>query len=147
MPDRIVFGDKDDGRRIAERADISFQPGRDVVIAHVRDGHLTGGVILNGFTDASCLIHVAGFRPRWGSRDLLWVAFDYPFRVSRLERVFTVVPEFNRRSLRFAEHIGFRQVARVDHRYKEGKADLNFAIERRECRWLAIRPRTIPTGG
>jgi RimJ/RimL family protein N-acetyltransferase len=146
MPERILFGDKNDGRRIAQAADVSFDETKDVVISHVRDGRLTGGVLLTGFTDASCIMHVAAFRRRWGSRDMLWVCFDFPFNQCDLERVFGVVPETNRTAIAFDLHIGFREVARIANRYRGGGADIIFAMERDACPWLRIQTRTIRSG-
>lgn len=146
MPERIVFGDKSDGRRIATIADTAYDETRDIVISHVRDGHLTGGVLYTAFTNASCLMHVAGLRRPWGSRDFLWVAFDYPFVQCGLERVFAVVPESNVHSLRFVRKLGFHYVSQIPDRYVGRYSDLVMAMEWRECRWIWLTPRRITRG-
>lgn len=146
MGDRIVLGNSAIARRIAMAADVPYDDTRDLVLAHLRNERLTGGVLYTAFTDASCFMHVAGFEPRWGSRDLLWVAFHYPFVQCQLERVFAVVPQINEASLRFVRHLGFREVSRVRDRYRNGRADIVFALDKAACRWLGIRPRTIKEG-
>jgi RimJ/RimL family protein N-acetyltransferase len=143
----LCFNNHEHGRAIAEKAGAGFDSMADVVVSHVdRRGQLTGGVIYTEFTDASCFLHVAAFQPRWGSRDLLWVVFDYPFRQLSLERVFGLVDERNTRALAFYQHVGFREATRLPGSYAGGFARIIVEMEYTACRWLAMRPRRIKIG-
>jgi hypothetical protein len=139
----ITFNNRRDGRVIANAAGTAYDPMSDVVVAH-RDkiGIMTGGFILSEFTDVSCTGHYAGFRQRWGSRDLLWVAFHFPFVQSDLERMFAYLPETNLRALAFNQHLGFREIQRIPNVYRGG-AKIVMVMERAECPWLALKPRTL----
>ena len=146
MLHRIVFGDVADGRRIADHAGTTFDPVRDLVISHVRNGKLTGGVLYTRFTACSCFGHLAAFTRPWGNRDFLWVCFDYPFNQVGLQRIFGTVPEYNERALALNRHLGFREVARIPGVHRDGEAEIVLALERSDCRWLRIKPRSLFSG-
>ena len=147
MSGHIVFGNQIHGREIARRAGTPYDPMVDVVMSHV-DGRnkLTGGVLYTDFTDASCFMHVASFRKNWGSRDLLWVAFDYPYRQLSLERIFVMTDERNWQALVFEAHLGFKEIARLPNSYKDGFARVVLAMDYEECKWLRLKPRRIQIG-
>lgn len=146
MSGHIVFGNQDHARAIANRAATAYDHTKDVVISHVDHRGLTGGILYTSFTDASCVAHLAAFHRRWGSRDLLWVAFDYPFRQLSLERIFGFVDERNRQARAFDTHLGFRELARLPGAYAGGFARLVLVLEYADCRWLHIKPRRIRIG-
>jgi RimJ/RimL family protein N-acetyltransferase len=141
--DHIRFDNRDDGCAIAERAGTAFNAGRDISICRLRDYDRLGGVIFTNYTTESIAIHSAGWSPRWINRDMLFVTFDYPFNQLGVNRVFGYVPEDNFHAIRFNEKMGFTHVTRVEGMFKGNIACLLMKLERRECRWLKVRARTL----
>jgi hypothetical protein len=143
----IVFGDRNDGRVIAEEARTTFDAQRDVVIANVVNGRLAGGVIYTGFTKASVIVHFAGLRRNWICRDLVWVSFDYPFNQLSLDKLFGFVKEDNHRSIRLVHHLGFEEVTRIPGRHAGGLGDIVYRMDFERARdWLKIKPRMFQIG-
>lgn len=138
--DIIVSGNRDYGFRIAGAAGTSFNPIIDQCLAREQDGVLLGGVVYQGYTGASIQMHMAGFARNWANRDMLWVAFDYPFNQLGCGKVFGQVPESNVKALEIDLKLGFKIVAKVEDVFPDG-ACLVLALAREDCRWLKLRPR------
>lgn len=138
----IVFNNLLHGRLIAEQAGTSFNLEIDQCISRVEDGRLLGGVTYAGYTGVSIHMHMAGFTERWADRDMIWVAFDYPFNQLKCRRVFGQVPESNTRALEIDLRLGFKVVAKIDDVFPDG-ACLVLALAREDCRWLKHKPRGI----
>jgi hypothetical protein len=138
----IVLNRTHHGRAIAEASGTTFNPETDRVIARVEDGALWGGVTFQGYTGASIQMHMAGFVPRWADRDMLWVAFDYPFNQLKCRKVFGQVPETNTKALEIDLKLGFKIIAKIDDVFPDG-ACLVLALAREDCRWLNLKPRGI----
>ena len=141
----IVFGNREHGRRIAEFAGSSFNWNVDVVAARVEGDKLLGGVVFYGYTGASIRVTLAGFQPNWANRDLLFVAFDYPFRQLSCRNLFVQLAASNTKSLELAKNLGFKIVATVPDVYVTGD-ELILGMRREECRFLDITPRSLQTG-
>lgn len=131
-----IFGH---GHTIARYAGTSFSPESDAVVAHTLGGKLLGGVVYKDYTGASVTMHVAGFSPRWIDKDMLWVAFHYPFVQLGCERVFGQVNENNTHALEFDRRLGFKEIVRIPGVYPDGAMVL-MGMERPHCRWLDIKP-------
>lgn len=138
----IVFNDAEYGHMIAKAAGTSFNPYSDVCIARVEDDELWGGVTYTGYTGTSMGIHVAGFRSDWINKDMLWVAFDYPFVQLKCSKLFGQVPASNRKALEFDLKLGFIEEARVKDVFPDGDL-LVLAMKREDCRWLKLKPRSL----
>jgi RimJ/RimL family protein N-acetyltransferase len=141
----IVFDNPLHGRAIAREANTVFNPEVDRCIARVEDGKLLGGVTYQGYTGASIHIHMAGFVPNWVSKDLLWVAFDYPFNQLGCRKVFGQVPETNTRALEIDQKLGFKIIAKIDDVFPDGACYV-LALAREDCRWLKLKPRGLVAG-
>ena len=136
---QIVLGNIRDGRAICLAAGTRYDAASDVVIASYVGGEFAGGAVLCEFTDASCVGHLAGFKRHWLSRSFLWLIFDYTFRQCSFERLFCFVPEFNDRSLRLVEHLGFREVGRLRGAYSGPQDRIVLCAERSDCRFLRLK--------
>lgn len=141
----IVFGNIDHGRAIASASGTVFNPEVDQVIARVENGQLLGGVTYQGYTGASIQMHMAGFDDNWANRDMLWVAFDYPFNQLGCKKVFGQVPESNTRALEIDLKLGFKIVAKVEDVFPDGACYV-LALAREDCRWLKLKPRSLAAG-
>jgi len=142
----IVLNDPLHGEIIAAHAGTSFNPAVDTCIANVRNGEFTGGTIYNNYTGTSVTMHVAGFGAAWASRDMLWVAFHYPFVQLGCNKVFAQIPEDNLKALEFDLKLGFKEEARIKDVFPSGDLIL-LAMYREDCRWLKIRPHTLKEPG
>lgn len=138
----IQMNNPEYGYAIAEAAGVIFNPEADIVISHLSKGELTGGVLYNGYTRASINMHVAAFSPRWGSRDMLWVCFDYPFNQLGCKKVFGQVPSKNEHALEFNLKLGFKIETLIPDVFPEDDL-LVVSMVREDCRWLKIKPRTL----
>jgi hypothetical protein len=143
MSDHVLFNSPAYGEEVANLAG-TYLPPRSASICRVRDGVLLGGVVYyNKSGNESIFVHVGAYDPHWLNRDMLYVVFDYPFNQLRVKRVFGMVKETNDASIRLSLNAGFKQVARIDGVYKHGVACLIMRMDREDCRFLAVRPRSI----
>lgn len=131
----IDVGSELHARRIAREVSTFFNPECDRSIVRTENGELLGGVIYQGYTGASIRMHVAGFNPRWIDRDMLWMAFYYPFEQLGVSKVLGFVHSTNLKALDFNRKLGFKEEARVTGVFRD--ADLVIVSMRREdCPWL-----------
>ena len=138
----IQMNNPEHGYAIAEAAGVIFNPEADIVISRLSNEELVGGVLYNGYTRASINMHVAAFSPRWGSRDILWVCFDYPFNQLGCKKVFGQVPSKNEHALEFNLKLGFKIETLIPDVFPEDDL-LVVSMVREDCRWLNIKPRTL----
>ena len=144
--DQIRFNHKDDGYALASVAGAPYNPLVDISICRLKDDRRLGGVLFSNYTDESIAIHSASWHPRWINRDLLWVTFDYPFNQLGVNRIFGMVPEDNLAAQKFNYNLGFRLVTRIEGVYKGNITCLVMCLERNECRFLSLKPRTLKAG-
>jgi RimJ/RimL family protein N-acetyltransferase len=130
------------GNRIARAAGVVLNYDGDVVISHSRNGELTGGMLYNNYTGSSINIHIAGFDPRWGDRDLVWVGFDYPFNQLGCTKVFGQVPASNKQALEFDLKLGFKIETVIRDVFPDGDLYV-VSMSKDDCRWLNLKPRNI----
>ena len=94
---------------IAAASEVEFVPRLHHCIAEYNaDDQLKGGVLFTGYRVGSVMIHMAGFRKNWVSRPMIYLAFDYPFRQLKVNKLFGTVPERNPRALKNDLHLGFK---------------------------------------
>ena len=122
---------------VLSRAEICMLPGVLTAVEVVY-----GGVIYENYTGVSLLMHAVGLRPNWLNRELLWIAFDYPFRKLKCHKVMVSVASTNPKSLAFTEHLGFTLEARIADAVPGGDV-LILSMERKDCRWLKPQPRNM----
>jgi hypothetical protein len=146
MDDRIALNDPTYGSIIAAMAGTEYLPMQSVNFARVIDDVFIGGVMYSNFTGESIQAHIASTRPRWVNRDLLFVAFDYPFRQLGVKSIFGFVPEDNINALTFDLNLGFTPVTRIEGMYPDDVACIVVRMTWETCRFLDIKPRTIASG-
>lgn len=131
----IIIGGRTHAQIIASTAGTFFNPECDQAIVRLEGDKLLGGVIYQGYTGASIRMHVAGFIPRWIDKDMLWMAFHYPFEQLGCSKVLGFVHSTNLKALDFNRKLGFKEEARITGVFRD--ADLVIMTMRREdCRWL-----------
>lgn len=119
-----------------------FIKGFDRMISITSEGKLLGGVLYDNYRIRSIQMHMASFATNWGTRDMMWVCFDYPFNLLGVERIFAEVPSTNEHALQLDRRLGF-----VDHCVKRNAVPggdlVVLSMDRHQCRWLNLRPRSI----
>jgi RimJ/RimL family protein N-acetyltransferase len=138
--DRIIINAPLTGMAVAKQAGAIFYPDNHVV-CRVKDTTLLGGVVYYNINEESCAIHIAAWDEHWINRDMLWAAFDFPFNVLNVNRIFGEINEDNWHALNFNEKFGFRTVARVEGVYPGNRACIVRRLDREDCRFLSIQPR------
>jgi RimJ/RimL family protein N-acetyltransferase len=140
----IVFNNTHHGVMIAAAIPRMYNPAVDIVISRVDDvtGRLLGGVIYDGFTGNCVFIHQAGFSKRWLTGDMLWVAFDYPFRQLGVNKLAGTVPASNTELVAFNERLGFKEECRIKGAYRDGDM-IVMTMERANCKWLKLKPKSL----
>ena len=141
----IVFDDPEATRKICDEVGVFFNPQCDHSIARIDEKGVRGGVIFQGFTGASILIHMAGFDPHWMNNDILWATFDYVFVQLKCKKLLGQVPSYNERALAIDLRLGFKIETTVKDVFPDGDLILVSMVPS-ECRWLKLRPRTIQRG-
>lgn len=147
----VAFNHPAVGEFVAERAQCSFNVDSDSTIGIV--DHETplgqfvrGGVIITSYTGSSCFFHVAGRDENWMTRDFLWAVFHYAFVQLGCGIIHGIVREDDEHTLQFDLRIGFRVLYRSPGMFPSG-AGVLMGMDRAECRWLKLKPRTISVGG
>ena len=142
----IRFNDVHAIKLIMEASHVQFVPRMHFCIAdYDKKDCLTGGVLYTDYWGGSVMMHVAGFKPHWGGKGLLWLAFDYPFNQIKVKKVFGLVPEYNWRARHFDLHLGFKMeylINGVFDRVDNINGMYLMSMKREECRWLDMpKPR------
>lgn len=135
----ILFGSIDHAKRIARSAGIGFDPDVDFVISRVGP-QLLGGVIFTNYTKRTVQMHMAGFVPRWATPRFMWVIYDFPFNMLKVEQVIATVATTNRRSLDITYKMGFEPITIVPGVVPGGDMEI-LSMSRAECRWLRLSKR------
>lgn len=138
MLDDIRFNNAADAAAIGAAAGYVFNPFSDACIARITPkGNVVGGFLYSAYTGVggSIYIHVAGFKREWGTRKLLWLAFDYPFSQLMVRKIFVQTRADNREALKLARHIGFSDEHCIRDVYADGDM-MVLAMYRDDCRFL-----------
>jgi len=115
---------------------IPYVPSMHTVLSRVdKSGKLMGGFIFTDYTGPCITVHMAGIRPGWMNRAIMWVLFDYPFIQLRTDKLLAPVSSGNAVTIGIASRLGFHEVARVPGVYKDGDLIL-MATTPIQCRWL-----------
>jgi RimJ/RimL family protein N-acetyltransferase len=61
--------------------------------------------------------------------------FDYPFNQLKVNVVVNTVSSNNKDSMRFTEHLGFKQVARIEGGASDGDLII-YALYKKDCKWI-----------
>ena len=134
-------------RTISQAISVRFVSGYDQCVARFTpEGKLLGGVLYTDFNFASIQMHVAGFERRWLDRELLYIAFDYPFNKANVNKIICTIRETNKSSLDFCLNLGFSIETRVKDVFVDGDM-LITALYKADCRFLKMRPPPLTFEG
>jgi RimJ/RimL family protein N-acetyltransferase len=100
-----------------------------------------GRVIFSDYTGrgGSIKIHVTSWDPRWISRGLLYIVFDYPFNQLGVKKIFADIRRSDVRTFQFAVKAGFKAEAGIEGVYPDDDM-LVMSLYRDDCRFLGVSP-------
>lgn len=102
------------------------------------DGEIIAGVVYDNYNGASINVHIAAIPgKRWMTKEALRFAFYYPFIQLGLKRITGLIPESNRASRRFAEHLGFELEAILHDAHPDGSVFV-YRMFKDQCRFLRM---------
>jgi RimJ/RimL family protein N-acetyltransferase len=119
-----------------------YNPLVDHCIARVTSqGNVLGRVIFSDYTGrgGSIKIHVTSWDPRWISRGLLYIVFDYPFNQLGVKKIFADIRRSDVRTFQFAVKAGFKAEAGSEGVYPDDDM-LVMSLYRDDCRFLGVSP-------
>lgn len=134
------------GEEIMRLCEGTFREDMDHSIANYYGSELAGGFVLNHYLGNSAAVHMAGTRTDWGSRDIIWMLFDYAFVQLRLGKLLAPVASDNAAALAQDLRVGFELEAVIADAYSPGRHLMVLTMAARNCRWLKIRPRAWAPG-
>jgi hypothetical protein len=107
------------------------------LVVYNGDATIAAGAVFDSFTEDGCQVHWAVDNPMVLRRGFLQEIARHLFVTRGRERIFGLVPDNNKRALKFDEHIGMREIARIPHALGEGVGYIVMTMTKDECRWLA----------
>lgn len=143
----ICFGNYDYGVEIGRICGVEYVPHIHRNAAYVKDRELVAGVMWERIVPgASAWVHMATQKTQYIPRDLLWAACHLSFSQWRCKKLFGPIAEHNKRALRIATRLGFKEEARLEGMYPE--ACVILSLEPANCWCLDIKPRffEVPHG-
>lgn len=138
----IELGNDTHGHLIAKATNSVYSPGVETVVSRSEQGMFVGGVIFSNYTGTSLCIDVAGLRPNWCNRNLIWMTFAYPFLQMKCKVLIGRLSSNNKAAVKFDTHIGFREIARIPDGVPNGDLVL-LVMYREECKWLNLKPKNL----
>lgn len=132
------------GEWIMSRVEGRFRPEcMRVFSTHDAEGNILGGFVFCDYIEnASALINMAGERPGWCTRDLLWMIFEFSFHQTTVKKLFALIRSNNPRSLELCLRAGWRMETTVRDVYPDGVHAVILYMTEQTCPWLKHRPKT-----
>ena len=106
------------------------------IVAYDERGLILAICAMDSWTADACSVHFAIDKPMVIRRGFLNEVARYLFLDRGRKRIFGLIPANNDRAHKLDLHIGFREVARVPHGFREGVDYIVVCMEKDECRWL-----------
>lgn len=138
----IELGNDIHGHWIAKATNSVYSPGVETVISRSENGLLYGGVIFSNYTGASMCIDVAGMKPNWCNRNLIWLTFVYAFQQMRCRVLIGRLASTNAKAIRFDLHVGFKETARIKDAVLNGDLVI-LTMYKEDCQWLNLKPKNL----
>lgn len=103
-----------------------------------KGGDITAVAVYNNFYPTTSVeISIASLEGRrWLTRPFLSAVFSAPFLEWNMRRVGSSISADNHKSIRFCEHLGFKQEGRIRQAAPNGQDLLLYGLLKDECRYL-----------
>lgn len=109
-------------------------------IGFTEGNRLVAGVAYFWFTGWNVWTAIAAEHSRWATREHLYRLSEYPFEQLKVKRISAWIDADNERSIRIAEHLGYKYEATLANASRHGDA-LLYRATREDCRWFAPQAR------
>lgn len=109
---------------------------KGVVAYDEKNGGILGMCVADSFGSDNCNVHLAIDSPLILRRGFLSGLANWLFYHEGRKRVFGLVPSNNAKAIKFNEHIGFQEVARVPDAVCDGVDYIVYRMDAKDCRWL-----------
>lgn len=106
------------------------------MVAYNEDRTLVAACVADSFGPDNCNVHMAIDNPMVLRNGFLSLIADWLFIQNNRKRIFGLVPSNNDKALKLNQHIGWREVNRIEDGVAEGIDYIIMRMDRDECTWL-----------
>ena len=132
----IVFDKEKIGKFLTEQGAWNGGTDRYQCLGIEEDGELIAGVAYDSYEEGARISsHCAGIGKRWLSKTFLHMMFDYPFNQLKVNVVINTVSSNNKDSMRFTEHLGFKEITRIEGGTSDGDLII-YVLYKKDCKWI-----------
>lgn len=132
----LVIGQKERVGEFLKKHEAWLGASQYEAIGLEENGELIAGVVYDSYEEnARIASYCAGVGKRWLTREFLWAMFDYPFNQLNVNAVINTVSTDNKESMRFTEHLGFKEVARIEGGASDGDLII-YVLYKKDCKWI-----------
>lgn len=90
----------------------------------------------DSFIGKTCQIHVVNRQKKYTPRALLKAVFEYPFEQIGIEVLLGVVNSNNKEAMKYDQHLGFKEINRLEGMHEDGGDIVLFAMKKEDCRFI-----------
>lgn len=128
---------------IAERAGIDLGAIVHCIADYDDRDVLVSGVLLMNDNGHSMEIHSAGWARTSARHELLWVIFNYVFKVRKVKKLFGRVPANNIVARKLNKHLGFREEVIINDVFPDGEGLVIMSMYEEDCMFVNIKPPEV----
>jgi len=97
----------------------------------------------NGFLGKTCNMHMVNLKGGYTPKELLRVAFDYPFNQCGMQKVFGVLNSHNEKAIKYDIKLGFKETYRIEGLHDDGGDIVYMVMDKEDCRWIKDRKHAL----
>ena len=127
-PELLYGHDEDVARWVGQKIDVpDFGPLAAIGVISPDAAKVLAGVVFHSYRKeySTIQISMASVSKLWAHRMVIAKLLAYPFRQLKVHMVYTGTPQWNRRALRFNEHVGFGSPIVLEHWFGPNKAGVH----------------------
>lgn len=143
---RILINHPGAGERIMAKVGAHFNPDLEHSIATYDGERFLGGFVINAYMGNSLAVHDGSDDPRWCSRELLAMLFDYVFRQLRCHKIYAPVASDNYAALSMDLRAGWRLEFVLKDAMAPGQHCMLLSMEAGTCPWLRLQLKHYRSG-
>lgn len=138
MRSDLVFGHREIHGWISQRSGLVWVEDFCGIAEKDKDGQIIAAVGYDHHQGSSCMFHIAADKPL--SRQLLWRAFEVPFRQWGYNVLIGIIQAGNGKSLNIARRLGFKHLLPLPGAHPSGSLEF-FEMRPDHCKWLTINEK------
>lgn len=121
--------------------EIGVQPCADfqAIFWADEDRNIEWVVGYTAFIGKTCQMHMVNLKGGYTPKLLLKSAFEYPFNICDLQKVFGIVNSNNTKAMEYDQKLGFKEVYRFNGVHDDGGDIVVFEMNKSDCRWIKER--------